>query len=188
MISFPPLILASGSPRRRELFTLAGFDVTFENPNVTEDYPSTLLLEEVPAFLAVNKSKAVKSHNLVISADTIVVINNRILNKPTTAQEAREMLQTLNNTTHTVYTGVCIRKEDKMQCFTEKTLVTMAHNTDVFIAAYIQTGSPYDKAGGYGIQDQMGFFGVTKIEGCFYNVMGFPMARFYAELTQFLLK
>lgn len=187
-LNFPSLILASGSPRRRSLFQTAGFDVSFAHPDVAETFSDTLPPAEVPSFLALQKSMAVNSPLLVVTADTVVVIDGEILNKPIDASEAKWMLNKLRGRSHEVYTGVCMRKGEIQHCFTEQTTVTMSDYTDAFIEQYIASGAPFDKAGGYGIQDAMGLFGVKHISGCFYNVMGFPMARFYEELSIFLRK
>lgn len=185
-MNFPPILLASGSPRRRQLLTEAGFEVSFTSPDVDESVPSELPAEEIPVFLAYKKSLAVVSELLVVTADTIVSIEDEILNKPKSDKEAFEMLSKLSGKSHKVYTGVCIRKGNRTHGFVESSTVFFKTLSPEFIKTYIRKCSPFDKAGSYGIQDMMGYFGVRGIEGCYYNVMGFPMSRFYDELITFL--
>ncbi|MBX2984802.1 MAG: Maf family nucleotide pyrophosphatase [Bacteroidia bacterium] len=187
-MNFPPILLASGSPRRRFLLQDAGFDVQFTNPDIDESFPPTLPANEIPLFLAKEKNLAVDSELLIVSADTIVCIKDEILNKPANDKEAFEMLNKLSGKAHSVYTGVYMRHKHQQQGFVEESKVFFKDLNPDFIKTYIQQCKPFDKAGSYGIQDMMGYFGIFRIEGCYYNVMGFPLARFYDELKVFLQK
>jgi septum formation protein len=188
MFASPALLLASQSPRRHQILTEAGFDFQVLRIEADEDFDEALPPEQVCEFLAEHKSKhypGVISPKVLVTADTIVWIDAQVLNKPADAAEAKAMLQQLSGRTHEVYTGVCLRNEQKKRVFHERTRVKFHALTDEEIEAYIASGSPFDKAGSYGIQDWMGYLGVSGIEGCFYNVMGFPVSRFYRELQAF---
>lgn len=124
--------------------------------------------------------------NVLVTADTIVCIDDEIINKPADADEAFGMLKKLNGRMHEVFTGVCIKTDENEHVFYQKTEVYFHTLTDEELYFYIEKYQPFDKAGAYGVQDWMGYIGVRKINGCFYNVMGFPMAAFYRELQQFL--
>ena len=188
MSTFPSLLLASKSPRRHQLLRDAGFNFQYIDIEADESYPHHLAPEEICTFLA--KHKSLHHHSpiqekILVTADTIVYINNRVLNKPANAQEATEMLQRLSNQTHTVCTGVCLRNDQHTHTFYDKTEVTFHPLSAEEIQHYIENFAPYDKAGSYGVQDWMGYIGVKGIQGCFYNVMGFPIAKFYRELLAF---
>jgi septum formation protein len=181
----PPLILASQSPRRRDLLINAGFDVEIISQHSDESYPNFLHPHQIAGFLAEKKNDTITlgdHQKVLVTADTIVVLGDAILNKPSDQDEARSMLRKLSGNTHLVYTGMCIRKASIKRIFTEKTAVTFKYLTDEFINHYLQLQVSLDKAGGYGIQDTMGFFGIKSISGCFYNVMGLPLSRFYDEI------
>jgi septum formation protein len=186
--TFPKLLLASKSPRRHQLLRDAGFDFEYIDINADEDYPANLPPHEICEFLAQHKSlhhQQPIQEKILVTADTIVYINNQVLNKPANAQEAAEMLNALSNQTHTVYTGVCLRNDIHTHTFHDKTEVTFHPLTNAEIQHYIANFAPFDKAGSYGVQDWMGYVGVKGIQGCFYNVMGFPVAKFYRELAAF---
>ena len=188
MSTFPSLLLASKSPRRHQLLRDAGFNFQYVDIEADESYPHHLAPEEICTFLA--KHKSLHHHSpiqekILVTADTIVYINNRVLNKPANAQDATEMLQRLSNQTHTVFTGVCLRNDHHTHTFYDKTEVTFHPLSAEEIQYYIENFAPYDKAGSYGVQDWMGYIGVKGIQGCFYNVMGFPIAKFYRELLAF---
>ncbi|MCO6495803.1 MAG: septum formation protein Maf [Bacteroidetes bacterium] len=185
-MEYPPILLASGSPRRRFLLKDAGFEVQFITPNIDERYPDSLSSNEIPLYLAKKKNLAVTSEKLIVSADTIVCLENEILNKPSDDNEAFEMLSKLSGKTHSVFTGVYIRQSEKHVGFVEESKVFFKKLNSDFIKAYIEKCNPYDKAGAYGIQDMMGYFGIYRIEGCYYNVMGFPLSKFYDKLNDFL--
>lgn len=186
------IILSSNSPRRKQL--LEGLGVTFEvrvAKGVDESYPKTLPSTEVAEYIAREKAEAynVLEDELVITADTVVVVNDKILGKPHDAEAARSMLRELSGCTHCVVTGVCMKTKDKQYSFSVSTKVTFKQLSESEIDYYINHYKPFDKAGAYGIQEWIGYIGVTKIEGSYYNVMGFPVQRVYEELkNRFCLK
>lgn len=188
MNKMPHLLLASKSPRRQQILRDAGFDFDFVEIDVPEDFSSHLLPSEICEFLAIQKSEhyllPIKT-SILVTADTIVYVNGKVLNKPNDRNEAFAMLTELSGITHKVYTGVCLRNDTKKHVFHDCTAVTFYPLTADQIYHYIDTFDPYDKAGSYGVQDWMGYVGVKNIDGCFYNVMGFPMAKFYRELSAF---
>lgn len=178
------MILASASPRRKELLTLAGYDFTTETAAVEETYDPTLPPEQIVIYLAAIKSAPVAQRHpteLVIGADTVVVLDETILGKPHSAEEAKAMLRLLSGRTHQVYTGVCLRQGEKCVCFHECTLVRFKVLTEEEIAAYVATGEPMDKAGSYGIQGK-GCILVEGIEGDYFNVIGLPVSHLYDEI------
>ena len=181
------IFLASQSPRRKEL--LASLNIQFDilSINVNEEFPHPIPPEEVAVFLAQKKARAcnIKDDNeIYITADTVVNSNGKILNKPANVKEAIDMLGILSDDTHHVHTGVCIKTAQQTMHFTESTQVTFnTLNTDE-IQFYVQNFQPFDKAGGYGIQDWIGKIGISKINGCYYNVMGLPISRLYRVLLK----
>lgn len=188
-MQFPKLLLASKSPRRYDIFKLAGFDFDIVQINADESYPNKLKGPEVCRFLSEHKGAHYKKEigdHVLVTADTIVCIDDIVLNKPKDATEAETMLNMLSNRTHVVHTGCTMRTDDKLHTFHESTEVTFKELSSTEIKKYIQNCQPFDKAGSYGIQDWMGVVGVKKINGCFYNVMGFPSAKFYRELSLFI--
>ena len=184
-----PLILASRSPRRAELLKRMGFSFEVMTGKVTEDLDERLDPVEHVLRLSSLKAEAVLHYvhrGIIIGADTIVSLEGRILGKPKDSQEARRMLDTLSGKTHQVFTGfTLIQVGGERLSDVEETLVEFRDITQWEIDAYVETGGPLDKAGGYGIQDQSGLF-VRRIEGCFYNVVGFPLTKFYQDLTTLL--
>lgn len=174
------LILASASPRRREIMTLAGYSFTVINPNANETIKEDLSAGEIAEYLSKVKAEAAikmtDSTDTVISADTIVVKGSKILGKPKDKKDAFNMLKTLSGETHTVYTGVTVAHKNRFETFSEKTLVTFYDLSDDEINRYIDTGEPFDKAGAYGIQGY-GCILVKEIHGDYFNVMGLPIAR-----------
>lgn len=187
MIQLPTLILASKSPRRQYLLKEAGFSFEIRTKEVDESFPPHLSNEEVALFLASKKSDAfdLKDGEILVTADTIVCLDKEVINKPENETEAYLMLRKLSGRMHRVYTGVTIRNNKKKHSFFELTNVYFRRLTEDEIHYYIQTEKPLDKAGAYGIQEWLGYVAVTKIEGCYYNVMGFPIAKFYSELLKF---
>ncbi|MEE3484999.1 MAG: Maf-like protein [Bacteroidales bacterium] len=184
------VILASNSPRRREL--LAGLDISFEVktiPGLEESYPATLKGGEIPLYLAQQKAHAYDSimtdRMLLITADTIVWSDDQQFGKPKDAQDAIQMIHRLSGKTHQVYTGVCIRTLHKEVSFVAKSDVTFAQLSDEEIAYYVERYRPFDKAGSYGVQEWIGYVAVEHIDGSFYNVMGLPVQRVYQELKKF---
>lgn len=184
------VILGSNSPRRKEL--LAGLDIDFEVrviPGIDESYPSTLKAEDIPVFLARKKAEAYRDKmapdELLITADTIVWTFEQIMGKPTSRAEAVSMLFALSDHVHEVITGVCITTKDKAIDFSVATAVCFAKLSAADVDYYVEKYHPYDKAGGYGIQEWIGYIGVEAINGSFYNVMGLPVQRLYQELKNF---
>ncbi len=185
------IILASQSPRRQELLRMA--DVDFEVltiADIPEDFPAEMPKSEVAEYLALKKIAAYKElwtrpKTLVIAADTIVVLGDDIMNKPADREEAIAMLKRLSDSMHTVLTGVAIRDSQKERSFTARTNVYFKKLKDSDIEAYVDRYKPYDKAGGYGVQEYIGLIGVYRIEGSFYNVMGLPVSTLYEELCAF---
>ncbi|MDR0829808.1 MAG: Maf-like protein [Prevotellaceae bacterium] len=183
------IILGSQSPRRQEL--LKGLDIDFEvkKIDVEETYPPDLQIDKVPEYLAKQKSDAYKSfldeNTILITADTIVVLDNQAFGKPKDYSDAFLMLKKLAGKTHEVITGVCITTKQRQEVFSVVTKVTFSPLSDDEIGYYLTKYAPYDKAGSYGIQEWVGFVGVEKIEGSFYNVMGLPIQKIYQELKKF---
>lgn len=184
------LILASNSPRRKEL--LAGLGVDFQVKvmgDIDESYPDDLQGEEIPVFISRSKADAYRrqigENQLVITADTIVYVDGQVLGKPLDAADATRMLRLLAGRTHQVITGVTLTTLHKQHSFSVTTQVTFSALTDDEIAYYIANYRPFDKAGAYGVQEWIGFVGVTRLEGSYFNVMGLPVQRLYKELLAF---
>lgn len=184
------IVLASNSPRRRDL--LAGLGIEFEVrvlPGIDESYPDNLPAHEIPLYIAAEKAEAnrkeMRQGDLVITADTVVVCEGKAQGKPADAAEARAMLELLSGKTHQVVTGVCLMSAERQRTFAVTTDVTFKELTADETEYYIQTYRPYDKAGAYGIQEWIGYIGVTGISGSFFNVMGLPVQRVYSELLLF---
>lgn len=185
------IVLASNSPRRREL--LEGLDLDFQVEvikGIKEGYPQDLSIELVPQYIAKEKASAykVKDDEVLLTADTIVVLGNEIMGKPHDAADAHRMLRELSGKTHKVITGVCLTTLDNQKAFSETTAVTFRELSDEEIDYYIEHYKPFDKAGAYGIQEWIGYIGVKSINGSFYNVMGLPVERVYEELKAFVRK
>lgn len=183
------VILASGSPRRRELLSGLGIDYTIKVlPDVNEAYPETLKGEDIPLYIAREKAEAylkgIESDELIITADTIVWLDNEVLGKPTDEQQAKVMLRMLSGKTHHVITGVCLTTSEFQKSFTTTTEVTFAKLSEEEIDYYVEKYRPLDKAGAYGIQEWIGFVGVEAINGSYFNVMGLPIQRLYQELKR----
>ena len=179
------IILASNSPRRREL--LAGLDIDFEvrvKEDNSEDYPPHLSMEEIPQYISRVKSEAysLEPDELIITADTIVWTDNCVLGKPTSAIEAQKMLQRLSGKTHQVITGVTLATTEWSTSFASVTDVTFASLSDEEIRYYVDRYAPMDKAGAYGVQEWIGYVGVTRLAGSYFNVMGLPVQKLYSEL------
>jgi len=181
-----PIILGSSSPRRQYLMQQAGFEFTIQKPDVDEDFPNDMPVENVAKFLAEKKAKALASfidNHIVVTADTVVIIDQSILNKPTDFNEAFDMLQMLSGRTHHVRTGVCITYQIEKVLFDDVTVVTFSKLTKKEIEYYIDQYKPFDKAGAYGAQDFIGMIGIEKIEGSYFNVMGLPIHRVYRVIN-----
>jgi len=182
------IVLGSNSPRRREL--LADLDVKFRVEAITgidETYPDTLPVDEIPEFLARLKSQGhpLRPDELLITADTVVVLGNEVLGKPADAADACRMLRELSGRQHRVISGVCLRTADRLSSFSDTSLVEFAPLTDDEIAYYVERYHPLDKAGAYGIQEWIGNVGIAGIQGDFYNVMGLPTRKLYQALKTF---
>ncbi|MBQ8519940.1 MAG: septum formation protein Maf [Bacteroides sp.] len=184
------VILASNSPRRKEL--LAGLGVPYEvrtMPDIDESYPEGLDGEEISVYIARSKADAyrpsMQTDELIITADTIVWLNGRVMGKPKDEAEACEMLRSLSGHTHQVVTGVCITTKERQSSFSTVTDVTFATLTEEEIDYYVSRYRPLDKAGAYGIQEWIGFVGVQGISGSYFNVVGLPIQRLYTELKTF---
>lgn len=180
------IILASNSPRRKELLNQLGLDFEVRvMKGIDESYPDNLPSKDVAEFIASKKSLAysIASDELLITADTIVVVGQDILGKPHDREDACRMLREISGKTHHVITGVCIRTAAKQSRFSVSTDVRFKNLSDGEIDFYVDHFKPYDKAGAYGIQEWIGLVGVESISGSFYNVMGLPVQRIYEELT-----
>ena len=181
------IILASNSPRRREL--LAGLDLDFEVKvikGIDESYPETMAPEKVAQYIAAKKADAyvptIHEDELVITADTVVIVDNDILGKPHDESEAKAMLRRISGRSHQVVTGVCLVTKDKRREFSVSTDVTFRSLSESEIDYYVSHYRPFDKAGAYGIQEWIGYVGVTGLNGSYFNVMGLPVQRIYSEL------
>lgn len=183
------IILASNSPRRREL--LKALEIDFEVrtlDGVRETYPEQLPLDDVALYIASEKADAYRAligeDDLVITADTIVIVDGQVMGKPRDMEDARRMLRVLRDKTHEVVTGVCLTTREEQRRFKVSTLVTFGPLTDEEIEQYVERCRPLDKAGAYGIQEWIGYIGVKGIRGSYYNVMGLPVQRIYRELKR----
>lgn len=187
-----PVILASASPRRRHLLSLLNIDFKAETADIDEESDIHIPPEAYCLNLAFAKAEKVakkqKEESLVIGADTIVVLDEHIINKPKDKDEAFKILQLLSNNTHKVYTGIAIINSATKEWITnyQVTDVTFRKLSDEEIWAYIDSGSPMDKAGAYGIQDDFGAIFVSNISGCYYNIVGLPLEMLYSTLLKFL--
>lgn len=184
------IILASNSPRRREL--LGGLDLDFEVkvlPDIDESYPDNLPAAEVAGYISREKAAPYRTligeDDLVITADTVVIVGDEVLGKPKDAEDARRMLQLISGRTHQVITGVCLLTTDKEHAFLVTTDVTFKQLSEDEITYYIEHYKPFDKAGAYGIQEWIGYVGVTSINGSYFNVMGLPVQRLWEEIKKF---
>lgn len=181
------VILASASPRRRELLRATGIEYRLaEKFECEEEYPATLTAEDVAPYLSRLKSHAypttLRYNDLLITADTTVVLGGEVLGKPTTEQEARAMLARLAGREHSVITGVTLRMADRERTFASRSVVRFAPLSEEQIDYYVDNYHPMDKAGAYGIQEWIGYVGIESIEGSFYNVMGLPVQRLCREI------
>jgi septum formation protein len=184
------IILGSVSPRRQELLKSLGIDFEIRVKDLKEKYPKNLKEKEISEFLAIQKSenlsKTLKSEEILITADTIVVKGDRVLNKPKDRLEAQEMLQFLSGDKHKVITSVCLASKNKQEVFTSETEVHFKILSIEEIDYYIKEYQPFDKAGAYGIQEWIGLIGIEKIKGSYCNVVGLPVVKLYQNLIQFV--
>lgn len=183
------LVLASNSPRRREL--LAGLGLDFDVRvlhDVDESYPSTLPVEEIAGYISAKKAAAYRptmaADELLVTADTVVVCGNEAMGKPQDATQAQCMLHKLSGRTHLVVTGVCLMTQETQRCFSVTTEVSFKELSSEEILYYVERYQPMDKAGAYGIQEWIGYIGCTGLKGSYYNVMGLPVQRIYQELLR----
>ena len=183
------LILASKSPRRQDL--LARLEYTFEirTKEIEEIYPEDLDPSKIPVFLSELKAapfkEELKSDEILITSDTIVILENEVLEKPKDRADAVKMLSKLSGSTHSVITAVSLTSNAKQVSFSDETFVTFKEITLQQIEHYVDNYEPYDKAGSYGIQEWLGYIAIEKIEGCYFNVMGFPLRLVYEEIEKF---
>ena len=183
------IILASNSPRRKELLSGLGVDYEVKTlPDVDESYPDGLSGEEIAKHIARGKAEAYRSliqaDELVITADTIVWLDGTVMGKPKDEEEAKDMLMLLSGKTHQVITGVCLTTASMQKTFATVTDVTFATLTDEEVDYYVTRYQPMDKAGSYGVQEWIGFVGVENLSGSYFNVMGLPIQRLYTELKK----
>lgn len=183
------VILASNSPRRKEL--LAGLGVSYEVrtlPDVDESYPETLQGADIPLYIAKEKADAYRDMlqpgELMITADTIVWLDGKVLGKPKDREDALRMLRDMSGRTHEVFTGVCLTTTEWQRSFAARTEVSFSILGGEEIAYYVDKFRPMDKAGAYGVQEWIGFIGVENISGSYYNIMGLPVQRLYRELIK----
>ena len=185
------LLLASQSPRRRELIAGSGIPFTLtERYECEEHYPATLPAEEVPAYLSRLKSEAypppLAANDILLTAATVVILEGEVLGKPKDRADALRMVARLAGNRHTVVTGVTLRTSNRIETFSAESDVWFRPLSEEEIAYYVDTYRPYDKAGSYGIQEWIGYVGIERIDGSFYNVMGLPIQRLYVELEKFI--
>jgi septum formation protein len=191
------IILASQSPRRQDLLKSVGLDFEIIISSTDESYPDNLPLQEVPAFIAKNKAKAVaeilasnesfNNNTCIIAADTVVILENTIMGKPLDKNDAMLSLKKLSGKTHEVITGVCVAYQQEIILFSETTKVKFHLLTEDQIKYYVEHYKPYDKAGAYAIQEWIGLIGIDSIQGDFYNVMGLPISKLMQKLKQLAL-
>ncbi|MCE3294636.1 MAG: Septum formation protein Maf [Crocinitomicaceae bacterium] len=183
------LVLGSKSPRRQELIRHITSNFEIRLQDVDEDFDPSMPVENVPGYLAQIKAEALadtlEPDEIIVSADTVVVLQNEILGKPQDAQDAKNMLARISGQKHTVITGCCLRSLEKEHVFSVHTDVYFNTVSPENIAYYVEKHQPMDKAGSYGIQEWIGVVGISRIDGCFYNVMGLPVSRLIAELQTF---
>jgi septum formation protein len=183
------IILASKSPRRQFLLKELGVDFEVYTKEVDESFPDNLKAQEIPLYLCKKKADAfqeeLSDNNIVITADTIVWVENQVLNKPENFKDAVRMLQLLSGKMHEVFTGVCLKSKTKTTSFYAVTKVYFKPLTLAEIEYYITNYKPYDKAGAYGAQEFIGYIAIEKIEGTYFNVMGLPLKELYENLLSF---
>lgn len=179
------IYLASKSPRRKEIIANAGFDYELVDIEVEETYPPDLPVEEVAEFLARKKAMAVrhlKSDGILLTSDTIVILDGEILGKPVDKEDATKTLQKLSGRKHKVITGVCLRDSQKTISFSDVSEVKFAELSEQEIRKYVDSPEPHDKAGSYGIQSGLGMVAVTQIKGSYFTIMGLPIHKVYQKI------
>jgi septum formation protein len=182
------IVLGSQSPRRKELLSGLGVDFEIRVADIIEDFPTDLAISKVAEFIAKKKlvelQKTSSLDELIICSDTIVVVGNEILGKPFDRNEAEKMLQKLSGKSHLVISGVAMGDSKKTRLFSDETTVSFKQLSEDEIAYYLDNYEPYDKAGSYGVQEWIGMMGITKMEGSYFTVMGFPIHLVYSELKK----
>lgn len=183
------IILGSGSPRRQELLKGLGFTFSVNPSNADESFPDSLKGYEIPFYLSKKKADSyqteLKENELLITADTIVWCEETVLNKPVDFNDGKRMLQMISGKMHEVFTGVCLKNVNKQITFFDASKVYFKNLKDEEIEYYLSHYQPYDKAGSYGAQDWIGYTGIDKIEGSYFNVMGLPVKKLFEELINF---
>ncbi len=183
-----PLILASKSPRRSQLLKEAGFSFTVKTKEVDESFPDDMQTYNVAEYIALNKAKAFQdslNDEIVMTADTVVIVDDQILGKPADHTEAFEMIKSMSGRSHEVMTGVALVTKDKISTLSDTTTVAFKSLTDQEINYYIENYKPFDKAGAYGIQEWIGMIGIERIEGSYFNVVGLPIQKVYEALLPY---
>lgn len=185
------LLLGSKSPRRQDLLKALGLQYTLVDIDVEEFYPLHLQGADIARYLCELKADAynpalIPADSILVTADTIVWLDGKYIGKPSGKDDAIEMLNQLSGKQHSVFSGICLKSSKRKVVFHAHTLVKFRELASDEIAYYVNHHKPFDKAGSYGIQDWIGYIGITGIEGCYYNVMGFPVEMFYEHLTQFI--
>lgn len=186
-----PFILASNSPRRKEILTQAGFQFAVLPSDVDESFSADIPPQQVPVMLAERKAQALIEscgNSLVLAADTVVILENEILNKPADKQDALRMLQKLSGKTHEVVTGIALASPNGLVTASDSAWVRFRELADWEMEWYVRGGASLDKAGAYGVQDFIGMAGIEKLEGSFYTVMGLPIYQVYQLLKPFILE
>ncbi|MBQ4095470.1 MAG: septum formation protein Maf [Oscillospiraceae bacterium] len=181
------VILASKSPRRKELLSLICDSFEVMPADIDESVPQNVAAEEAAEYISIQKAFAIDSEDVIIACDTVVIVDGKILGKPSDRQNGFEMLSELSGKTHSVISGVCIRYKGESVSFSQKSLVTFYELTDEEINDYLDSGEPFDKAGGYGIQG-LGSLLVKEFSGDFFNIVGLPVARLRRSLSELLSK
>lgn len=186
------IILASNSPRRKFLLSQIGIKYSVPDmPVINEHYPAGLGKIDIPIYLAELKSNSYRKDlgekDILLTADTIVWLEDSVINKPENREDAIDILQRLSGKTHEVITGVCLRSKEKKHSFSVETEVSFSHLEKEEIIFYVDNFKPYDKAGAYGIQEWIGYIGIQSIRGSYFNVMGLPVQKVYSELKDFMI-
>jgi len=183
------IILASQSPRRKQILQEAGIEFEIRTKDTPENFPDNIPKHDVPVYLAKKKAQAFLSElnkdEIIITADTVVIIDNEVLNKPANKEEAIQMLQKISGRMHEVVTGVCISSLDKQESFSDLTKVYFLPMSLTDIEFYVDNFKPFDKAGSYGIQEYIGYIGIEKIDGSYFNVMGLPVHKIIPILRKY---
>jgi septum formation protein len=186
-----PLILASNSPRRKEILSQAGFQFSVLPSDVDESFPADMSPQEVPVMLAERKAKALLEscpNTLILAADTVVILDGEILNKPADKPEALQMLKKLSGKTHQVVTGIALASPNGSVSLADSAMVSFRELADWEIEWYVRGGSSLDKAGAYGVQDFIGMAGIQELNGSFYTVMGLPIYQVYQLIKPFIME